>query len=114
MDSLRHGAFAEAPFLGAGEAAEEAADRYRSLVQLVVSAAKDGSSDEEQTTATLGAYARWVRISLRMLAENGTVPPINGGTPARPILGLPKNMPIWQPSPVPPGWNEEIDTETAG
>lgn len=63
---------------------------------------------------TLLNYSRWVRISLRMLAENETVPPIYGGTPELPILGLADHMPAWLPHPLPPRWEEEavIDAPT--
>lgn len=114
IKSLQHGAFAEAPLLGQGEAAQTAADRYRRLVQLVFTAANDNHLDEERSASTLRSYARWVRISLRMLAESETVPPIHGGSPEYPQLGLPEHVPVWQPNPAPPGWNEELDSEAAG
>ena len=113
ISSLQHGAFAEAPLLGQGEAAQIAAGRYRHLVQLILTVANDNGPDEERQTGTLRSYARWVRISLRALAENGSVPLIYGGSPEYPQLGLPEHMPVWQPNPAPTGWNEEIDAETS-
>ena len=112
--SLQQGAFSEAPLLAPGEAAQAAADRYRRLVKLVHDAAKDNNANEERQAATLRAYARWVRISLRTLAEDGTVPPINGGSPEYPLLDLPDRMPTWCPNPGPPGWNDELDAEAVG
>jgi hypothetical protein len=60
---------------------------------------------------TLRNYARWVRISLVMLAEDGAVPPIAGGSPEVPLSGLAEHMPAWLPHPVPPGWTDEPDDE---
>ena len=111
MASLRHGALAEVPLLGADNAAQEAATRYRFLVDLVRTASKDNSSDRERLAGTLQSYARWVKISLRMLTESQTVPMIQGGSPEYPLLDVPDDMPLWRPNPVPPGWHEEADTE---
>jgi len=111
MASLTHGALAEVPLLGADNAAQEAAARYRFFVGLVRAAAKDNSSDRERLAGTLRSYARWLKISLRMLAENQTVPMIQDGSTEYPVLGVPDDMPQWQPSPIPPGWHEEADTE---
>lgn len=68
IDSLRQGAWTEAAMLGTGAAAEEAAHRYRTLVQLVDEAASM-SPFSDQDEGSLLNYARWVQISLRMLAE---------------------------------------------
>ena len=113
IESLQHGALAEVPLLGGDDAAQTVAERYRQLVQLIYAVANDNGSDRGWLAATLKAYARWVRITLRMLAENQTVPPIHAGSPEIPLLGIPADMPFWQPNPIPPGWNEELDSETA-
>ena len=81
------------PFLGDGSEVQEAAARYRILVQLVVTAANDSGTDEERNAAALRSYARWVKISLRMLAADGRVPPIDGGSPEHPVLGMADHMP---------------------
>jgi hypothetical protein len=113
VQSLRHGAMAEVPLLSADGEAKIVAERYRQLVQLIHAVANDNGSDRGWLASTLKAYARWVRITLRMLAENQTVPPIHGGSPEIPLLGIPADQPIWQPNPIPPGWNDELDAETA-
>jgi hypothetical protein len=97
--------------LGEGEAAIAAADRYRFLAQLIVTIGNDNGSSKGQVAGILRRYARWVRISLRMLAENQTVPTIHGGSPEYPVLGMSEGMPLWEPNPIPPGWNEESDVD---
>lgn len=48
-------------------------------------------------------YARWVLISLRMLAEDETVPQISRGHQEGP--GSPgEDDSVWNPEPLPPGW----------
>lgn len=115
IDTLRHGAWAETAMLGRGDAAAEAATRYRSLVKLVEDLARsrlDGAVTDRDVRA-LRNYARWVRISLAVLAEDGTVPPIAGGSPEVPLPGLAEHMPPWLPHPVPPGWTDEPDDDPA-
>lgn len=111
IESLRHGAWTEAAMLGAGEAAETAVERYRSLIRLVDEAALGDGSIPDRDVDTLRNYARWVRISLRMLAENETVPPIYGGSAEFPLLSLADHMPAWQPNPIPPGWDGEAEVD---
>lgn len=113
VDTLRHGAWAETAMLGRGDAAAEAAARYRSLVRLVEDLAHrhlTGPGGDRDVRA-LRNYARWVRISLVMLAEDGTVPPIAGGSPEVPLPGLAEDMPAWLPHPVPSGWTDEPDDD---
>jgi hypothetical protein len=111
--SLRRGAWAEASLLGTSDAAKAAADRYYQLVRLVYKAIGTVTTPSRDVNTLLN-YSRWVRISLRMLAENETVPPIYGGSPELPILGLPDHMPAWLPHPLPPTWEEEavVDAPT--
>jgi hypothetical protein len=94
--------------LGSGDAAEKAAERYRALVRLVDEAALTGSVPDRDVDTLLN-YATWVRITLRMLVDEEAVPPIYGGSPEYPQLGLADQMSPWTPHPLPPGW----DVETA-
>ncbi len=110
ISSLRHGAWTEAAMLGTGEAAEAAADRCRTLVRLVDEAARLHPFPDRDLD-TLRNYARWVLISLRTLAEDETVPPIYGGSPERPLLGLAEHMPAWLPNPIPAGWNDIAEAD---
>lgn len=88
--------------LGTGEAAEQAAGRYGMLLIMVDDAASaDSFSDRDK--ASLRNYARWVLISLRMLAEDETVPQISKGHRESP--GSPwEDGSVWDPEPLPPGW----------
>jgi hypothetical protein len=70
--------------LGTSEAAELAAGRYRRLAWLVDEAASESSSTQDRDIKSLKNYARWVLLSLRMLAENETVPPFSEGAPPYP------------------------------
>jgi len=113
IDTLRHGAWAETAMLGRGDAAAEAATRYRSLVKLVEDLARrhlEGPGGDRDVRA-LRNYARWVRISLAALAEDGAVPPIAGGSAAVPLPGLADHMPAWLPHPLPPGWTDDPDDD---
>jgi hypothetical protein len=111
ITSLRHGAWTEAAMLGTGEAAEAAADRYRTLVRLVDEAAHtEARAFPDRDMAALRNYARWVLISLRTLAEDETMPPNYGG-PVRPLFGLAAHMPAWLPDPIPPGWDDIAEAD---
>jgi hypothetical protein len=44
---------------------------------------------------------------VRMLADAEPIPPIYGGSPEYPQLGLADHMPAWTPHPLPPGWDDE-------
>lgn len=72
--------------------AEKAAERYRALVRLVDEAARTSPVPDRDIDALLN-YATWVRISLRMLAVDESVPTIRGGSPEYPLLGLAAHMP---------------------
>lgn len=110
MMSLRHGAWTEAAMLGTGEAAEQAADRYRTLVRLLDEATRTAPFPDRDRD-TLRNYARWVLISLRTLADSETVPSISGGSAQRPMLGLADHMPAWLPYPIPPGWDDIAEAD---
>jgi hypothetical protein len=88
--------------LGTGEAAREAAGRYRMLLITADDAARtDPFSDRDMES--LRNYARWTLISLQMLAEDETVPQISRGHPEGP--GIPgEDAFAWSPEPLPPGW----------
>jgi hypothetical protein len=108
--SLKHGAWAEAAMLGTGKAAEVAAGRYRRLADLVDDAASEGSSTQDRDIRSLKNYARWVLITLRMLAENETVPPFTEGARAYPSLGDEEVKRAWRPDPIPAQWESpEVD-----
>jgi hypothetical protein len=110
ISSLEHGAWAEAAMLGTSEAAEKAAGRYRTLARLVDEAASEFSSAYDRDLKSLRNYARWVLLSLRMLAEDETVPPFSEGAPPYPMLGLGDGMPVWRPDPIPVRWDApEVD-----
>jgi len=104
--SLRRGAWTEASMLGTSDAAKTAADRYCHLVRLVFEASGKIVLTSRDVDTLLN-YSRWVRISLRMLAEDEIVPSIHGGSAESPILGLAEHMPSWLPTPIPPRWDEE-------
>ena len=107
IDSLRHGAWTEAAMLGASDAAREAAVRYRHLVRLVDQATL-GSSWSDRDADSLSNFATWVRISLRSLAEDETVPPIRSGAPEGPEpQSGDESPPVWKPDPLPPDWEDE-------
>jgi hypothetical protein len=108
--SLRRGAWAEGAMLGASDAARRASDRYGRLVQLVYQATGTPFLSSRDTDTLLN-YSRWVRISLRTLADNETVPLIQGGSPEYPLLGLAEHMPAWVPHPLPAGWDDEADID---
>jgi len=72
-------------------------------VRLVDEAALTGSVPDRDVDTLLN-YATWVRITLRMLVDEEAVPPIYGGSPEYPQLGLADQMPAWTPHPLPPGW----------
>ena len=76
--------------------------------------ANDEYGDAERLVGLLRNYARWVRISLRMLAADGSVPRVHDGSPEYPRLGGDGDVPLWQPNPLPPGWYEQEVAETAG
>jgi hypothetical protein len=99
--------------LGRDDEAEEAAARYRYLVKLVEDLARKQPARPEgkRDVRAVRNYARWARISLRMLADDGTVPPIHGGSAQFPVLGLAEDMPAWLPHPLPPGWVDEADDD---
>jgi hypothetical protein len=114
VDTLRQGAWAETIMLGRDHAADEAAARYRCLAKLIESLARSQQAakpERERDVRTVRNYARWVRISLGMLAEDGSVPQIHGGSAQSPLLGL-ADMPAWLPDPLPPGWLDEQDEES--
>jgi len=106
LESLRHGAWTELAMLGPSEAAAKATERYLELVRLVDDAALRESAPDRDVDTLLN-YATWVRITLRMLADDDAVPPIYGGSPDYPQLGLAEHMPAWTPHPLPPGWDHE-------
>lgn len=106
IEALRHGAWTELGLLGFGEAAQKAAERYRVLVRLVDEAALTEQVTDRDVDTLLN-YATWVRITLRVFAEDETIPPIYGGSPERPQLGLVDDMPSWTPHPLPPEWEDE-------
>ena len=87
VESVRHGAWTEVALLGPGDAADRAAERYRALVRLADEAALTGSVTDRDIDTLLN-YATWVRIILRMLLDEEAVPPIYGGSPEYPQLGL--------------------------
>jgi hypothetical protein len=95
----------EAAMLGTGNAAEAAADRYRTLLRLLVEASNDrfDSHYPDRDRDTLRHYARWALISLSNLAENETVPQPAPGC-VTPQVG--SDLPAWLPDPLPPGWDE--------
>lgn len=107
IESLRHGAWTEVVLLGDGDAARKAGERYRLLVRLVDQATLTAERRDRDIDTMLN-YATWVRISLRMLADNETVPEIVGG-PDQPVLGMAEHMPLWAPEPRPPGWDDELE-----
>lgn len=109
VDTLLHGVWAETTMLGRDDVGAVAAARYRYLVKLVEDLARHRPEKPKRDVRTLRNYARWVRISLRELAEDGAVPPIYGGSPEFPLLGLAEEMPPWLPHPLPPGWTDELD-----
>ena len=100
----------EASLLGTSDAAKTAADRYYHLVQLVYEASNKVNTSSRDVETLLN-YSRWVRISLRMLTDNETVPSIYGGSPEFPVLGLADHMPAWLPHPLPPMWGDEASAD---
>ena len=68
-------------------------------------AASESSSTQDRDIKSLKNYARWVLLSLRMLAENETVPPFSEGAPPYPMLGVEDGMPVWRPDPIPARWD---------
>jgi hypothetical protein len=107
IESLRLGAWTEAAMLGTGDAAVTAADRYRQLVRLVDEAALTTPHRDRDVDALLN-FATWVRITLRMLADDEIIPSIYGGAAETPVLGSGDSMPAWTPSPLPPEWVDEV------
>jgi cbb3-type cytochrome oxidase subunit 3 len=105
INSLRHGAWTEATMLGTGEVAEEAAERYRTLVRLFDEASRIKTVTDHDLIA-LRYYCRWVVLTLRTLAEDETVPPLYPGAARRPEFGVTDYKLIWKPVPWPPGWQD--------
>lgn len=105
IESLRIGTWTEGAMLGGAGAARQAAERCRQLVRLVDEAARTTGLQDRDVDSLLN-FGTWVRISLRMLAGDETVPPICGESAESPVLGQ-VDLPPWVPNPLPPEWNEE-------
>jgi hypothetical protein len=80
--------------LGQDDAARQAAERCRLLVRLVDEAALISGLKDRDVDSLLN-FGTWVRISLRMLADDGTVPPIGDESAKVPLLGAAAGTSAW-------------------
>jgi hypothetical protein len=89
-------------------ACPQAADQYRALVHLVLTAAYREIPAElhYRTLLDLMRYSVFVRCSLRHLVEAGEA--LEPGSPPLPVISRPVAAPAWRPEHVPPEWADEI------
>jgi len=106
IEALRVGTWVEGAMLGQDDAARQAAERCRQLARLVDEAALTSGLHDRDVDSLLN-FGTWVRISLRMLADNGTVPPISDESAEVPLLSAAPGTPGWIPKPLPPDWEDE-------